>query len=189
MAKNNLGEQPFQKNLKYCLLHCRKIDPNIQETKEKSLRPSCRTNFPRAAHTGPCLRPCISLWTDEGLPGINLEQWIPRLARSLFWGQRETAGDKVAHYFCRCLARKESWKNDGRHCWCEAVATVKEFGQASLWLTGIDGIRSFMKDQRHHALDLLARSYEDEAIFWMMKRLTDRSNKMEGPEISGLCTG
>jgi hypothetical protein len=153
-----------------------KIDPNIQEAKEKVLRQS-QEKLAQAAIPAVLTALYKFTRTDEGcntiLQNADSESWL----NTIYEGKQEMAVDKVSHYagVSRELAESAMKKVAN-----EAVISVKNSNGNHP--TG-GSIRSFMDVQRHNILVYLPAAMQmgdllnDEA-------LDDRTNKMEGP-VSG----
>lgn len=170
---NNLVET-IQKNLGLPALQ--KIDPNIQETKEKSLR-STQDKLAQAAIPAVLAALYKFTRTDDGckaiISGDGYSDWLG----TFFEGKEKSAVDKVARYAGVTAEEAESIMENIAD---ESVTTIKGSFRAKLT---VKGIRTFMNDQRHNILVSLPAAMQmgdvlnDEA-------LDDRTNKMEGP-VSG----
>ena len=170
---NNIVEM-IQKNMDLPVLH--KIDPNIQETKEKMLRPS-REKLAQAAIPAVLTALYKFTRTDEGCQALISNTGYRDWLGAFFEGKEKVAVDKVAHY---ADVSAEEAERSMENIADESVNTLKSLIRPKLT---IDGIRMFMNDQRHHILVYLPAAMKmgdllnDEA-------LDDRTNKMEGP-VSG----
>jgi hypothetical protein len=170
---NNLIET-IQKNLDLPALQ--KIDPNIQETKEKSLR-SSQDKLAQAAIPGVLAALYKFTRTDDGckaiISGDGYSDWLG----TFFEDKEKSAVDKVARYADVTAGETESIMENIAD---ESVNTIKNSFKGKLT---VNGIRTFMNDQRHNILVHLPAAMQmgdvlnDEA-------LDDRTNKMEGP-VSG----
>jgi hypothetical protein len=168
---NNLVET-IQKNLGLPALQ--KVDPNSQEIKEKTLH-SSQEKLAQAAIPAVLAALYKFTRTDEGCTAIISDSgdWLG----TVFEGKEKSAVDKVARYADVTGEEAESLMENIAD---ESVNTIKKSTGPKL---SVDGIRTFMNDQRHHILVYLPASMKmgdvlnDEA-------LDDRTNKMEGP-VSG----
>jgi hypothetical protein len=142
---NNLIET-IQKNLNLPALQ--KIDPNIQETKEKSLRPS-QDKLSQAAIPAVLTALYKFTRTDEGCQALISNSGYLDWLGAFFEGKEKTAVDKVAHYADVTSEESERMMEDIAD---EAVATVKNSVKPRLTID--DSV--FMKDQRHHSVYLPA---------------------------------
>ena len=170
---NNLVET-IQKNLGLPALQ--KIDPNIQEVKDKSLR-SSRENLGQAAIPAVLTVLYKFIRTDEGCKTFISNESNPDWLGTFFEGKEKAAVDKVALYADVTVGEAESIMEDIAD---EAVTTIKNSIKPKLT---VDLVRAFMNSQRHNILVNLPPAMQmgdlvnDEA-------LDDRTNKMEGP-VSG----
>jgi hypothetical protein len=172
MASNLL--ETVQKNLGFPALQ--KIDPNIQETKEKSLR-SSQDKLAQAAIPAVLAALYKFTKTDEGcraiISGDDHSDWLG----TFFEGREKSAVDKVARY---ADVTDDEAERAMENIADESVNTIKDSIRPKL---SAEAIRAFMENQRHHILVYLPAAMKmgdvlnDEA-------LDDRTNKMEGP-VSG----
>ena len=172
MATNII--ETIQKNLD--LPPLQKIDPNIQETKEKSLR-SSREKLAQAAIPAVLAALYKFTRTDEDCQTIISNDANPDWLGTFFEGREKSAVDKVALYAGVTTEEAESVMEDIAD---ESVNTLKNSIKPKLT---VDIIRTFMDAQRHNILVYLPAALQmgdvlnDEAM-------DDRTNKMEGP-VSG----
>lgn len=170
---NNLVES-IQRNLN--LPPLQKIDPNIQEMKEKALQP-VQQKLAQAAIPAVLTALYKFTRTDEGCQALISNSGYLDWLGAFFEGKERAAVDKVAHY---ADVSNEEAERLMENVADEAVSTIKTTVKPKLT---VDGIRAFMNDQRHHILVYLPAAMKmgdtlnDEA-------LDDRTNKMEGP-VSG----
>jgi len=170
---NNLIDS-IQKNLGLPALQ--KIDPNIQEVKDKSLR-SSRDNLAQAAIPAVLTALYKFTRTDEGGKTFISNESNPDWLGTFFEGKEKSAVDKVALYGDVTVGEAESLMEDIAD---DAVITIKNSIKPKLT---VDLVRTYMNTQRHHILVYLPPVMKmgdllnDEA-------LDDRTNKMEGP-VSG----
>jgi hypothetical protein len=166
--------ETIQKNLGLPALQ--KIDPNIQETKEKILR-SPQEKLAQAAIPAVLAALYKFTRTDEGckaiISGEGYSDWIG----TFFEGKEKSAVDKVARYAGVTDAEAESIMENIAD---ESVNTIKNSAGSKL---SVEGIRTFMNDQRHNVLVYLPASMKMGDIL-NDEGLDDRTNKMEGP-VSG----
>jgi hypothetical protein len=170
---NNIIET-IQKNLDLPALQ--KIDPNIQETKEKTLR-SVQEKLAQAAIPAVLTAMYKFTRTDEGckaiISGDGYSDWLG----TFFEGKEKSAVDKVARYAGATDVEAESLMENIAD---ESVNTIKKSAGPKL---SVDSIRTFMNDQRHHILVYLPASMKMGDVL-NDESLDDRTNKMEGP-VSG----
>jgi hypothetical protein len=166
--------ETIQKDLGFPPLQ--KIDPNIQETKEKVPSQSQR-KLAQAAIPAVLTALYKLTRTDEGCRLIlNHEKQADWLS-ILFEKKEAMAVDKVARYAGVKIEEAESAMENIAD---EAVIMLAKSAGTS---PTCENIRNFMNDQRHHILVYLPAAMQmgdllnDEA-------LDDRTNKMEGP-VSG----
>jgi hypothetical protein len=159
--QNNLGFPPLQK-----------IDPNIQETKEKFSRsseeklaqaaiPAVLTalyNFSRSSNESQLI-----------LSG-NEQDWLA----TIFEGKEASAVEKVAAYAGITDSEAESAMENVAD---EAVNTLRESAGPK---GNAETIRTLMGDQRHHILVYLPAALQLGDLL-NEDSLDDRTNKMEGP--------
>ena len=152
-----------------------KIDPNIQETKDKAPR-QAEEKLAQAAIPAVLTALYKYTRTDEGCNNIlhNIDKdWLA----AIFEEMEQSAVDKVSHY---AGISGELAKIAMKNIAAEAVITVKKSAGDH---PTCEGIRTFMDVQRHNILVHLPAAMQmgnllnDEA-------LDDRTNKMEGP-VSG----
>lgn len=170
---NNLVET-IQKNLGLPALQ--KIDPNIQEIKDKSLH-SPQEKLAQAAIPAVLAALYKFTRTDEGcqalISGDGNSDWLG----TFFEGNEASAVEKVAHYAGVTTEEAESTMENVAD---ESINALKTSIKPKLTV-GI--VRTFMDVQRHNILVHLPAALQlgdvlnDEA-------LDDRTNKMEGP-VSG----
>jgi hypothetical protein len=167
---NNIVET-IQKNLGFPPLQ--KIDPNIQETKEKTFRdpeeklaqaaiPAVLTamyQYTRSEEAGPYL------FSDA-----NDTDWLA----VIFKGKEKIAVEKVARYAGVSENEAESAMENIAD---EAVTTIKNSAGAK---PTPGAIKSFMSDQRHSILVYLPAAMQMGDLL-NEESLDDRTNKMEGP--------
>ena len=170
---NNLVET-IQKNLDLPALQ--KIDPNIQETKEKTLR-SSQEKLAQAAIPAVLAALYKFTRTDDGckaiISGDGYSDWLG----TFFEGKEKSAVDKVARYAGVTDEQAESVMENIAD---ESVNTVKNSVKPK---PSVESIRKFMDDQRHIILVHLPASMKMGDIL-NDEALDDRTNKMEGP-VSG----
>lgn len=169
MATNII--EAIQKNLEYPALQ--KVDPNIQETKQKyhqaiteklaqSAIPAVLTAFYRLLRTDDGCKQLISAGAGE--------DWLD----ILFKEKEEEAVEKVAQYAAVTKNQAEGYMENIAE---EAVKLIKESAGDP---ASPEKIKTYMNSQRHNILVYLPAALNmgdllnDEA-------LDDRTNKMEGP--------
>ena len=163
--------ETIQKNLGYPSLQ--KIDPNIQETKEKIPRHT-QEKLSQAAIPAVLTAFYKFTRTDEGCNAIIAEQAHGDWLGFIFEGKEEVAVDKVARYAGVIAGEAESAMENIAD---EAVNTLKKSAGTN---PTAESVKTFMNDQRHNILVYLPAALQmgdllnDEA-------LDDRTNKMEGP--------
>ena len=166
--------ETIQKNLGLPALQ--KIDPNIQETKEKSLR-SSQDKLAQAAIPAVLAALYKFTRTDEGCSAIMANEGNADWLGTFFEGKEKSAVDKVARYADVTAGIAENLMENIAD---ESVNTVKSSVGSK---QTVESIRTFMDYQRHNILVHLPAAMQmgdvlnDEA-------LDDRTNKMEGP-VSG----
>ena len=170
---NNIIET-IQKNLGLPALQ--KIDPNIQETKEKSLR-SSQEKLAQAALPAVLAALYKFTRTDDGCRAIIASNENPDWLGTFFEGKEKSAVDKVARYADVTNAEAETLMENIAD---ESVNSLKASAGSK---QSIEGIRSYMKNQRHHILVYLPAAMHMGDIL-NDESLDDRTNKMEGP-VSG----
>jgi hypothetical protein len=167
---NNFVET-IQKDLGFPALQ--KIDPNIQETKEKVAAHS-EQKLAQAAIPAVLTALYKLTRTDDGCKLILGKEDHSDWLGIVFEGKEATAVDKVAHY---AGVTKELAESAMENIADEAVVDLQKSAGSS---TNCEGVRTFMNDQRHNILVYLPAAMQmgdllnDEA-------LDDRTNKMEGP--------
>jgi hypothetical protein len=167
---NNLVET-IQKNLGFPPLQ--KIDPNIQETKEKSLREPTEKLAQAAI---PAVLTAIYQYTrsKEGGKSIFSDGLHPDWLGVIFKGKEKAAVEKVARYAGVSENEAESAMENIAD---EAVSTIKSSAGAS---PTPDTVKSFMSQQRHSILVYLPAAMQMGDLL-NEESLDDRTNKMEGP--------
>jgi len=170
---NNLIET-IQKNLGLPALQ--KIDPNIQEVKDKSLR-SSRENLAQAAIPAVLTALYKFMKKDEGCTGFISNETNPDWLGTFFEGKEKSAVDKVALYAEVSAGEAESLMEDVAD---EAVVAIKSSIKPKL--TG-DLVRTYLESQRHHIIVYLPPVMKMGDLL-NDEQLDDRTNKMEGP-VSG----
>lgn len=169
MATNII--EAIQRKLENPSLH--KVDPNIQEVKEKPLQavseklaqaaiPAVLTGYYKLTRTEEGCQTLIS-WTDG-------KGWLD----AVFAGQEDAAVEKVAHY--------ASVSNDESRGYMETIANeaLPLIKEAAGNPPTTEKVKTYMNGQRHNILvylpaDLNMGDLLDD------KGLDDRTNKMEGP--------
>jgi hypothetical protein len=165
--------ETIQKNLGYAPL-C-KVDPNIQEPKEKSA-PDSSQRLAQAAIPAALTALYKLTRTEEGCRTIIANDGNTDWLGTIFEGRENVAVDKVARYAGTTETEAESAMENIAD---EAVRVLKSAANPRT----PEGLRAFMEVQRHHILVYLPAAMQmgdvlnDEA-------LDDRTNKMEGP-VSG----
>lgn len=163
--------ETIQKNLGYPSLQ--KIDPNIQETKEKILGNS-QGKLAQAAIPAVLTALYKFTRTDEGCNSILSDTGNADWLDTIFEKNETAAVDKVARYAGINPGEAESAMENIAD---EAVITIKKSAGTN---PTAGNIKAFMNDQRHNILVYLPAAMQmgdllnDEA-------LDDRTNKMEGP--------
>jgi len=167
---NNIVET-IQKNLGFPPLQ--KIDPNIQETKEKTLREP-KEKLAQAAI--PAVLTAIYQYTRSKAGGQSIfsdsehTDWLG----AIFKGKEKTAVEKVARYAGVSENEAESAMENIAD---EAVNTIKNSAGAK---PTPDSVKAFMSDQRHGILVYLPAAMQMGDLL-NEESLDDRTNKMEGP--------
>lgn len=167
---NNLVET-IQKNLGFPPLE--KIDPNIQETKEKILREP-QAKLAQAAV--PAVLTALYRYTREDEASASIlsvtdhTDWLG----VIFEGKEDAAVEKVARYAGVTDKEAESAMENIAD---EAVITIKR--SAGSHPTPAT-VKSFMNDQRHNILVHLPAAMQMGDLL-NEESLDDRTNKMEGP--------
>jgi hypothetical protein len=165
--------ETIQKNLGYPPL-C-KVDPNIQEPKEKSAADSSQ-KLAQAAIPATLTALYKLTRTDEGCRKIIANDGNTDWLAAIFEGRENVAVDKVARYAGTTELEADSALENIAD---EAVRILKSSANQRT----PDGLRTYMEGQRHNILVHLPPAMQmgdmlnDEA-------LDDRTNKMEGP-VSG----
>ncbi len=169
---NNIVET-IQKNLGFPPLQ--KIDPNIQETKEKVPR---QTEEKLAQAAIPAVLAALYKFTrtDDGCRAVSSESDHPDWLGTLFEGKEKWAVDKVAQYSGVTTEKAESLMENIAD---ESINSVKK----SAGTKSPDNIRTFMNGQRHNILVYLPAAMKMGDVL-NDETLDDRTNKMEGP-VSG----
>lgn len=163
--------ETIQKNMGFP--HLQKIDPNIQETKEKTPGPS-QAKLAQAAIPAILMALYKFVLVDKGghsvLDATGHTDWLG----VIFAGKEKLAVNKVARY---AGVTDQEAENVMENIADEAVVVVKKSAGANPTPATV---RDFMNDQRHDILVHLPAAMQmgdllnDEA-------LDDRTNKMEGP--------
>jgi len=149
-----------------------KIDPNIQETKERSL--SAKQGLAQAAIPAVLAGFFASTRSDEGcshiLEGAVSENWV----NVIFQENKLSVVEKVAHYAGLSLNETALAMEDiARQT---ETAIRKSIGQKPT----IEKLRSYMRSQRHDILVHLPAALQLGYLF-NDNAMDDRTNKMEGP--------
>lgn len=163
--------EAIQKKLGYPALE--KIDPNIQETKDKSLR---TTEEKLAQSAIPVVLAGFYKYTsiDEGAKALFNTGREVKWLDEIFGDQKQKAVEKVAHY---AGVSKDEAIADMEQIAREASQLIKETGGEK---HSAEKIKTFMGNHRHNILVYLPAALQagylldDNAI-------DDRTNKMEGP--------
>jgi len=149
-----------------------KIDPNIQETKEKSL--TAKQGLAQAAIPAVLAGFFASTRSDEGcnliLTGAASENWV----NVIFQENKLNIVEKVAHYAGLSLNETALAMEDIAR---EAETVIrKAIGEKPT----IEKLRSYMRSQRHHILVHLPAALQ---LGYLLhdNAMDDRTNKMEGP--------
>ena len=166
--------ETIQKNLGLPALQ--KIDPNSQEMKEKSLH-SSQEKLAQAAI--PAVLAAMYKYTrmEEGCQEIISTNENPDWLSTFFEGREQPAIDKVAMYSDVTTADADQLMHSVAD---ESVRTLKSSIKPKLT---VEGIRTFMDNQRHNVLVYLPAAMKMGDIL-NDEALDDRTNKMEGP-VSG----
>jgi hypothetical protein len=163
--------ETIQKNLGFPALQ--KIDPNFQETKEKTPAQS-QAKLAQAAIPSVLMALYKFVRTDKGgrsvLDASGHTDWLG----VIFDGKEKEAVDKVAHYAGASNKETESVMENIAD---EAVVVVKQSAGAN---PTPDGVRSYLNDQRHDILVHLPAAMQMGDVL-NDESLDDRTNKMEGP--------
>lgn len=163
--------EAIQRKLGYPPLQ--KIDPNIQEIKDKPVR---TTEEKLAQSAIPVVLAGFYKFTstDEGANGLfNMKEGVSWLSQ-VFGDQKQAAVEKVAHY---AGVSEEEAVADMEQIAREASQVIKEAGGEK---QSAEKVQSFMSNHRHNILVYLPAALQagylldDNAI-------DDRTNKMEGP--------
>jgi hypothetical protein len=170
---NNLVET-IQKNLGLPALQ--KIDPNIQEIKEKSLH-SPQEKLAQAAIPAVLVALYKFTRTDQGCRAIISNSGNSDWLGTFFEGNEKSAVDKCAHYAAVTGEEAESLMENIAD---ESVNALKTSIKPKLT---VDIVRTFMDVQRHNILVHLPASMKMGDVL-NDEGLDDRTNKMEGP-VSG----
>ncbi|MEI9808996.1 MAG: hypothetical protein WDO16_14685 [Bacteroidota bacterium] len=167
---NNLVES-IQKSLGFPVLQ--KIDPNIQETKEKILREP-QEKLAQAAI--PAVLTAIYQYTrtEEGGTTILSEPDHADWLDVIFKGKEKVAVEKVARYAGVAENEAESAMENIAD---EAVITIKSSAGTNPTPATV---KSLMSDQRHGILVYLPAAMQMGELL-NEESLDDRTNKMEGP--------
>jgi hypothetical protein len=163
--------ETIQKNLGFPPLQ--KVDPNIQETKDKTPGPS-REKLAQAAIPAVLMALYKFVRVDKGglsvLDATGHTDWLG----VIFEGKEKLAVDKVARYAGVADKEAETVMEDIAD---EAVVVVKK----SVGVHPTPGsVRVFMNDQRHDILVHLPAAMQMGDLL-NDESLDDRTNKMEGP--------
>ncbi len=170
---NNIIET-IQRNLGLPALE--KIDPNIQETKEKFLR-SSQEKLAQAAIPAVLTALYKFTRTDEGCKTIISNNDHTDWLGTFFEGNEKSAVEKVAQYAGVTSGEAEAVMENIAD---ESVRVLKNSLKTK---SPVESIRPFMDDQRHHILVYLPAAMKMGDIL-NDETLDDRTNKMEGP-VSG----
>ncbi|HEY6503619.1 MAG TPA: hypothetical protein VIZ28_06550 [Chitinophagaceae bacterium] len=167
---NNLVET-IQRNLGFPPL--RKIDPNIQETIEKTPR---ETSEKLAQAAIPAVLTAMYRFTrsDEGCNAILSVAGHADWLGVMFKGKETTAVEKVARY--AGVTEKEA-ERALENIADEAALTVKKSAGSH---PTPETVKSFMNAQRHSILVYLPAAMQMGDLL-NEESLDDRTNKMEGP--------
>jgi len=154
--------------------HLHKVDPNIQETKEKSEL----SHYDKLAQASiPTVLAGLFSFTrtDKGtnyiLSGGGPAKWLDMI----FGDKKSEAVEKVAHY---AGVSKDDAADNMEDIAEEAVAVIHENSGAEKATS--DKMKNFMSDQRHHILVYLPAALQMGGLLGDSS-LDDRTNKMEGP--------
>jgi hypothetical protein len=169
MATNLI--ETIQKNLGFPPLQ--KIDPNIQETKEKTPDQS-RAKLSQAAIPAVLMALYKFVRTDKGGKSVIEANGHTDWLGVIFDGKEKVAVDKVALYAGVSDKETESVMENIAD---EAVAVVK---QSSGENPTPDSVRAFLNEQRHDILVHLPAAMQMGDVL-NDESLDDRTNKMEGP--------
>ena len=167
---SNLVES-IQKNLGFPPLQ--KVDPNIQETKEKIFREPLEKLAQAAI---PAVLTALYRFTRSEAGSANIlsatghADWLG----AIFKGKEAAAVEKVAHYAGTTEKEAESAMENIAD---EAVITVKRSAGAH---PTPEIVKSFMNAQRHNILVYLPAAMQMGDLL-NEESLDDRTNKMEGP--------
>jgi hypothetical protein len=153
-------------------LPLQKIDPNIQETKERSI--TAKQRLAQAAIPTVLAGFFASTRTDDGckqiLTGATSENWV----NLIFRDNKLNVVEKVAQYAGLSLNETALAMEDIAR---EAEIVIRrEIGEKPT----IEKLRSYMRSQRHHILVHLPAALQLGDLFHD-NAMDDRTNKMEGP--------
>lgn len=164
---NNLVET-IQKNLG--LPPLQKIDPNIQEAKEKSIRQP-KEKLSQAAIPAVLTALYTFTRTDKGCKSILANAGNGDSLGLIFQGKEAAGVDKVARY--AGVESKEA-ESAMENIADEAIKIVRETGDSE------EKIKTYMNGQRHNILVHLPAAMQLGDLL-NEETLDDRTNKMEGP--------
>jgi hypothetical protein len=170
---NNFVET-IQRNLGLPALQ--RIDPNIQEIKEKSLL-SSRDKLAQAAIPAVTAALYKFTRTEEGCEAIlsnnDNREWLG----TFFEDREKPAVDKVARY---ADVSNEEAERLMKSIADESVKTLRSSLKST---ASVESVRTYMDNQRHNILVYLPAAMQMGDIL-NDESLDDRTNKMEGP-VSG----
>jgi hypothetical protein len=169
MATNLI--ETIQKNLGFPALQ--KIDPNIQETKEKTPAQS-QAKLAQAAIPAVLMALYKFVRTDKGGKSVIDASGHTDWLGVIFEGKEKVAVDKVACYAGVTGKETESVMENIAD---EAVVVVKQSAGTN---PSPGSVRAFMNDQRHDILVHLPAAMQMGDVL-NDESLDDRTNKMEGP--------